>query len=410
MRSSSKDPMKELLKELNSFSELKKTYKTIYGASKQLKLLYPNAIIFDFISILSFNKGEDILKELEKIYLPDFPQTVSFFKNNAYIFFKNCLKEKKHLENKEVIEKMMELIREIPAKSLVLKYLNVLNPLLSNKESGYQVKIKLLIMIPNNYDYLYSEISKEFPLFPKSASDFYSYTKLEDNANKIKQFVEKKNSNEIKNENEALKLEIYAIRNDINTLKKEDVKTKTALQDLTLKYESLKEDIYKINLRDSIKQFLDKLLFAFDIFNSDPTLGMKIDQIKSKISILSNNLTEKEKKCTDILVDVLEHLKDLNKKGDNLSHYFNNLGFNIENLPSNVKEKYLIYKNGNENYDCVSLVISSLDNLITEKEEKVLNQFIKHIVGRTKNSNFQENKKELIDAIKTYSNILTMSI
>lgn len=202
MSSNKNNPARELLKVLNLFPEMKKTYKTIYGASEKLKKIYQNSVIFDYISILSYNKGQEHLDKLNTIFLPDFGKAINDFKNNTFNFFINCFKEKKFEDDQYVIEKILQLINDIPSNSLILKYIKMINPLLENKEQKYKVKIILLAMIPNDFDNLYSEMSKEFPLFPNSVLDFYSYSKIKSNTDTIKEFVEKrkKDSKDIKNE------------------------------------------------------------------------------------------------------------------------------------------------------------------------------------------------------------------
>lgn len=142
------NPVKELLKALNSFKEMPKAYHTIYGDSEKLKKCYPNLAIFDFISILSFNKGKKIMGKLSKIYLPDFDITIDEFKYNVFKYFKDCFKENNYSSNQQVIGKILELINSFPSNSTVLKYIKMVKQLIENKDQQYQAKIKLLIMIP----------------------------------------------------------------------------------------------------------------------------------------------------------------------------------------------------------------------------------------------------------------------
>lgn len=425
MKSDKTNPVAKLLKTLNSFPEIRKDYITLYGVSKRLISIYPNSIIFEYISILSYYQEKELLEKLDKIYLGNFFEDISNFKIKAFQCFIDCIEIKRHLENEYVTEKISDLIGQINSSSLVLKYIKMIAPLTKEKNKIYQTKIKLLVMIPNNFHKLYSEMSKKFPLFPDSIIDFYSFNKIKDNTDSFIKFS-KENNNAINaedntencNDIESLKKEFLSFRNnvkvDIERLQKENSDIKNTLQTVqtnnkTLfeKCEKLQKNLYQINFRDSIKSFLDKLMKSLDIFNYNLTLSMQISEIKTKLNNISSRLNDNEKKCVYILIDILDHLYSANKTGDDLSHFFNNLGFDIENLPQKVKEKYLFYTNGNNDYDDVSLVISSLNGLISEKQEKVMNSFLKQIISQPiRGNSLDDRKKEIIECIKTHSKLI----
>ena len=215
-----------LLNALNSLLDIKK--KTIYGACKYLKKIYPNADIFEFISILSYNKGEEILKQMQNIYLGDFYQTITDFKIKAYSFFIDCVQGSSFEDNQKINEKLVELINSIVSNSFLWKYINMIRPLIDKLDQKNQLKMKLYIMIPNAYNIFYLDISKEFPLFPKNAIDFYSYSNIKANTENIIEFV---NNSKIK---------AMQIPNDVNE-KIEKLKKEFNLkyEDLNLKYENL---------------------------------------------------------------------------------------------------------------------------------------------------------------------------
>jgi len=413
----STDPIGKLLKALNSFPEINKGFKTLYGVSKRLLDKYPNSVIFEFISILSYNKGEELLEQLNKIYLGDFYKDVANFKYKAFQFFIDCIEIKRHLENEYVAQKVLELIGQINADSFILKYTKMIEPLIKDKPIIYQTKIKLLVMIPNNFNKLHLEMLKEFPSFPDSIIDFYSYSKIKNNTDTFLKIANEKNNIINSDDNiescdniENLRKELLSlktiVKNNNTNLQKELKIVKDDNKTLFEKYDKLREQLYMINFRDSIKSFLDELMEALNLFNYNLSISMKIEEIKTKMKNLCSGLNDTDKKCAIILVKILDHLKSLNKSGDDFSHYFNNIGFSVENLPEKVKKKYLVYTNGNENCNNASLVVSSLNGLIPEAEEEVMNSFLKQIISRPKNKNSQENTKEIIESIKTYSNLL----
>ena len=406
---------KTLLNALNNIIGTKK--RTIYGVSKSLRDKYPNAAIFEFISILSYNQGKEIIEQLKSISLLDFFEKITDFKIKAFEFFLGCVKGKIYEDNKIVVEKFSEIINSIPTDSLVMKYINIIKPLIEMSDKITQIKMKLYIMIPNAYYFFYSEISKVYDLFPKNPVDFYSYSKIKENTETIKGFVEKNKKNfnslsamndqilkiqldlaekyeelKLKNNETNLKYEELKLNNNETNLKYEELNSKyeglnskyeglnSKYEGLNLKYERLQNNLYLINFRDSIKSFLDELMEALNIFNPNSSSHtMKIEEIKTKINQLINDFEEEEKKCALLLIDILDKLKTINKNSDDLSHYFNNLGFDIELLPNNVKEKYLLFKKGNNNYDVISLVTASLGGYIKENEQHVLNQFLHDI-------------------------------
>ena len=413
----STDPIGKLLKALNSFPEINKGFKTLYGVSKRLLDKYPNSVIFEFISILSYNKGEELLEQLNKIYLGDFYKDVANFKYKAFQFFIDCIEIKRHLENEYVAQKVLELIGQINADSFILKYTKMIEPLIKDKPIIYQTKIKLLVMIPNNFNKLHLEMLKEFPSFPDSIIDFYSYSKIKNNTDTFLKIANEKNNIINSDDNiescdniENLRKELLSlktiVKNNNTNLQKELKIVKDDNKTLFEKYDKLREQLYMINFRDSIKSFLDELMEALNLFNYNLSISMKIEEIKTKMKNLCSGLNDTDKKCAIILVKILDHLKSLNKSGDDFSHYFNNIGFSVENLSEKVKKKYLVYTNGNENCNNASLVVSSLNGLIPEAEEEVMNSFLKQIISRPKNKNSQENTKEIIESIKTYSNLL----
>ena len=322
---------KTLLNALNNIIGTKK--KTIYGVSKSLRDKYPNA---------------------------DFFEKINDFTIKAFEFFLGCVKGKIYEDNKIVVEKFSEIINSIPTDSLVMKYINIIKPLIEMLDKITQIKMKLYIMIPNAYNFFYSEISKVYDLFPKNPVDFYSYSKIKENTETIKGFVEKNKKNfyslsamndqilkiqldlaekyeelKLKNNETNLKYEELKLNNNETNLKYEELNSKyeglnSKYEGLNLKYERLQNNLYLINFRDSIKSFLDELMEALNIFNPNSSSHtMKIEEIKTKINQLINDFEEEEKKCALLLIDILDKLKTINKNSDDLSHYFNNLGFDI---------------------------------------------------------------------------------
>ena len=81
--------------------------------------------------------------------------------------------------------------------------------------------------------------------------------------------------NDLKNEVKAMKQVLNATQTRLDKVEAQLIKKENYIQ-------NLKEDLYKINLRDSIKDFMDDLLWSFDIYNSNANISTKINEIKKK--------------------------------------------------------------------------------------------------------------------------------
>ena len=316
---SSKQIESELLNELNAI--LDKPEKSIYKASILLAEKMPDIILFKYISILSYNKGKKILKNLNFLNTIHFYVDINDFKLIVFQFFINILKDKDYENDKKVIEEVSELIKLIPLKATVNKYFDMIAPITKEKEQKTQLKYKLFVMTPNIYEHFYNEVSIYFPTFPKDAVDFYSHAQINSNADKIKKFVEEKKMNQYQqiqtntNEIAFLKEKIAQLAQLEKDSKakmaqlEKDSKAKIAQLEkdskiLNNRIDSLQYSLYQINLRDTIKSFIDELMDCLDIFNSNATHSMKLKEIKNKIKSLSNGFNNEDKKMADLLLVV----------------------------------------------------------------------------------------------------------
>ena len=285
-------------------------------------------------------------------------------------------------------------------------------PITKEKEQKTQLKYKLFVMTPNIYKLFYNEVSVFFPNFPKDAVEFYSYSQINSNADKIKKFVEEKKMNQYQqiqtntNEIAFLKEKIAQLEKDSKAkMAQLEKDSKTKIEILNNRIDSLQYSLYQINLRDTIKSFIDELMDCLDIFNSNATHSMKLKEIKNKIKSLSNGFDDEDRKMADLLLVVLNHLVELNKNGDDLSHFFNNIGFNKDNLPEKIKKKFIDFSQNDDNYDYVILTAISMDEYIDENQQKVLIQFVKDIKSKHV-KNAEDNKKIIINSLKVHSRML----
>ena len=405
----------QLLEELKTLT-IKKKFNSLYEISEYLKEKKENTIIFDYIGILSYT--EDILayKEFEKLLIPKFGQEMNKITEEILTFFISCVKDKKYTENNYVSSGILQIISDKTSiNSIIRKYFDMVEPLIKDKKNEEKAKIKLLILNPLNFERLYKEISANYFSFPSSIKDFYSYANLETNTSDIKNFVEKKkekdnNNNEMNTMLNDLKNEVKTIKQVLNVTLDEnkDIKIRLGKVENQLiekenDIQNLKKDLYKINLRDSIKDFIDDLLWSFDIYISNANIQTKINEIKKKINKMIVDLQDEEKKYAFHLINFLDYLYEKLQEGNDISHYFNNIGFNKENLPDQIKQKFLEYSNGDKKYNYASLVMASYDSdKIEEKEKKILNLVIKTIIGIDK-KNGQQRMKDIVNCFKLYS-------
>ena len=382
-----------LLESLNKL--LNKPKKTLKGACNELKKSYKeNTALFEYLPILFEDKNtKNTVDNLNDIVLAEIIKILEPLRKKSYEIFSPFISQK-NFNDGQIIEQMQKiLLSSIEPNSIILKFFNIIEPLIEDKSPKYRIKIKLYILVPNTYAQLYDELSKEYSLFPKDISDFYAIMNINNYTEMIKGYIDlkkKKNINDGKLDNEQ---RITVLE---NTVKKFELQFESLKSDVG----RLKANIYKINFRDSIKLFLDDLMSSLNIFNPNSTHSMKIEELTKKINSLTSGLNENEKKCADILLKILEHLKTLNQEGDDLSHYFNNLGFDIKALPDEIKKKYLKYNNNSTNYEPMLLVASSLGDFIKEKEEEAIAEFFKDI------KSCKKSQSELIDSIKRYSKLI----
>ena len=353
----------QLLEELKILT-IKKKFNSLYEISEYLKEKKENTIIFDYIGILSYT--EDILayKEFKKLLIPKFGQEMNKITEEILTFFISCVKDKKYTENNYVSSGILQIISDKTSiNSIIRKYFDMVEPLIKDKKNEEKAKIKLLILNPLNFERLYKEISANYFSFPSSIKDFYSYANLETNTSNIKNFVEKKkekdnNNNEMNTILNDLKNEVKTIKQVLNVTLDEnkDIKIRLGKVENQLiekenDIQNLKKDLYKINLRDSIKDFIDDLLWSFDIYISNANIQTKINEIKKKINKMIVDLQDEEKKYAFHLINFLDYLYEKLQEGNDISHYFNNIGFNKENLPDQIKQKFLEYSNGDKKYN-----------------------------------------------------------
>ena len=302
------------------------------------------------------------------------------------------------------------------------KYFAMIEPLIKDKINEDRAKIKLLIVNPINFERLYKEISSSYFSFPSNVKDFYSLANLEMNTSNIKNFVEK-TEKEKNNNNKKLN----GLQNEFNEMKqvlnatlarldkaenkligKEQVlnatlarldKVENKLIEMEKDIQNLKDDLYKINLHDSIKDFIDDLLWSFIIYIENANISKKINEIKKKIRILIKELQNEEKKYAIFLMDFLDYLYVKLQKENDLSHYFNNIGFKKENLPDKIKQRFSEFSNGDQKYNYVSLVLGSYDSdKIQEKDRTILNKVIKTIIGFDK----KDGELEILSIVLNY--------
>ena len=459
------DISSQLFEQLKTLTN-RKRFKTLFQISEYLKEEKNDIIIFDYIGIISYTENTLAYDSFKDLKIPKFGEEMNKLQDDIFTFFINCVKSKKEIDNNYVSSGVLQILDRVPLNSTMRKYFTMVEPLIKNKASEDRAKIKLLILNPINFERLYKEISSDYFSFPSSVKDFYSYGNLGTNTSNIKNFVEKQKNNgmdkilnDLKKEFSAMKQENKEIKDSLNKTKdrlnkveaenkeikdrlnktkdrlnkveaenketkdrlnkveaenketKDSLnKTKDSLNKVKAKLiekendiENLKDDLYKINLRDSIKDFIDDLLWTFNIYIENANISTKINEIKKKINIIIMGLQSKEKKYAILLMNFLDFLYDKLQKGNDLSHYFNNIGFKKENLPDKIKQKFSEYSNGDKRYNYASLVLASYDSdKIHENDKYILNKVIKTIIGFDKKDGTKR-IKDIVNCFKVYS-------
>ena len=418
----------QLLDELKTLTN-KKRFKSLYQISEYLKEEKPDIIIFDYIGIISYAENPLAYKGFTELIIPNFRKEMNRIQYDILTLFIDYVKNKKYIDNIYVTDSILQIFDKIPKKSIMRKYFAMVEPLIKDKINEDRAKIKLLIVNPINFERLYKEISASYFSFPSNVKDFYSNANLEMNTSNIKNFVEKTEKEKLNNN--GMNKMLNGLKNEFNEMKqvlnatfarfdkvenklieKEQVlnttlarldKVENKLIEMEKDIENLKDDLYKINLRESIKDFIDDLLWSFNIYIENANISTKINEIKKKIRILIKELQNEEQKYAIFLIDFLDYLYDKLQKGNDLSHYFNNIGFKKENLPDKIKQRFSEFSNGDQKYNYVSLVLASYDSdKIQVKESTILNKVIKTIIGFDKKDG-EKRTRDIVNCFKLYS-------
>ena len=238
----------------------------------------------------------------------------------------------------------------------------------------------------------------------------------------------------LKNEKEEINKEASNYKNKYNLIMKEQKKTKMLLEDISLKYNT------NISFQDELQKQKIKIS---NLISENEELKNKIEEnqtikLKENLSLLENNLKQKEKENNELKGlldnkknDIEKYLKDIkslkeenlklnfqiseeSEKNKILSNKFESLNNNynllkehnikIENIEKKIMEENLLnlekiknLEESNENH------IREINNIKTKKEEekKIYNEQLKNneknyeINNKALNEEINKNKKEL---------------
>ena len=256
----------------------------------------------------------------------------------------------KDYENNQIIIKgICTIINNLDKKSFIKKYIKLIDIIAQPMNEEERVICELLASNPLKYKELSSFVHLSLSLspLPKTAKDFYAINNYEkyvsafiqfsrnDSIGQLRQDFFKKISlqdEKISRLNEAISSQnvtilsqnekILNLSNEITKLKKESKATKTAL--------------FNVQLRDVINAFLGNLCWALHVKKTDNYVSDVEDALK--------NIDGKETNGGKMIIKLLNNLGNLKQSGNDEGHYFKNIGFDLNLLPDEIKEKYEKYK------------------------------------------------------------------
>ena len=373
---------------------------TLNKLSNDFLTKYPKSFFFKTIEIKSFEKKK-VNEELNNCFPGDyFPNENDNFKSEIYEFLNSNINN--FDKNETIIKGVNQIIKNLKRDSLIKKYISLIDIIVKNFDDENRVLCELLSSNPFKYNELFSLVCSNLnktPL-PKTDIEFYAIKNYDHNINTFTQYS--KVSDEIselrKEFNEKINLQNIEISKQNQKIELQNQK----ISNLGNEVNKLKEALFLIRIRDVIKAFVNSLFWSL---HENKTIDDIAYMNEVLISIAENNDSDGVK----MIVNMLENAKKLKDSGDDSGHYVNNIGFDEDILPQEIRQKYDKLKQksncGIENCDCIALLLSirEINNAnpkITKKKYNLLRDILDIPVKY-----WEKNKNEVKKFIKFLLNI-----
>ena len=298
--------------------------------SKTLLKKYPNNFFFRAIEIKSFKEVAN--KELDDCFPGDFfPNDNEKFIGDIYSFLNSNIQNFE--KNDIIVQGIKAIIGNLNPSSLIKKYISLIDIIAKHFKDEDRILCGLLASNPFKYTELSFIVNANLNVspLPKTAVEFYSmnrystniqnfskYSKGIDDISKLREELLKR----INEQDQKISSQIQTIDNlkaEVEQLKKDSKVTKNVL--------------FKIQIRDVIKAFVNDLFWTLN--EQKKTLD-DIDDVEKKLKQLAGNSNA----GVEMVMNLLKNLKTLKGSGDDGGHYINNIGFNENILPEEIRNEY----------------------------------------------------------------------
>ena len=365
--------------------------------SKTLLKKYPNNFFFRAIEIKSFKEVAN--KELDDCFPGDFfPNDNEKFIGDIYSFLNSNIQNFE--KNDIIVQGIKAIIGNLNPSSLIKKYISLIDIIAKHFKDEDRILCGLLASNPFKYTELSFIVNANLNVspLPKTAVEFYSmnrystniqnfskYSKGIDDISKLREELLKR----INEQDQKISSQIQTIDNlkaEVEQLKKDSKVTKNVL--------------FKIQIRDVIKAFVNDLFWTLN--EQKKTLD-DIDDVEKKLKQLAGNSNA----GVEMVMNLLKNLKTLKGSGDDGGHYINNIGFNENILPEEIRNEYdKLKKNPNcgiKNCDCIALLLSikEINDSFPEMTKKKYDLLLNLIKIPAKD--WENNKKQIGTLLNSYS-------
>ena len=365
--------------------------------SKKLLKKYPNNFFFRAIEIKSFTEEAD--KELDDCFPGNFfPNDNEKFIVDIYSFLNSNIQNFE--KNNIIVQGIKAIIGNLNPSSLIKKYISLIDIIAKHFKDEDRILCGLLASNPFKYTELSFIVNANLNVspLPKTAVEFYSMNRYSTNIQNFSKYS--KGIDDISKLREELLMRINEQDQKISSQIQTIDNLKAEVEQLKKDSKVTKNVLFKIQIRDVIKAFVNDLFWTLN--EQKKTLD-DIDDVEKKLKQLAGNSNA----GVEMVMNLLKNLKTLKGSGDDGGHYINNIGFNENILPEEIRNEYdKLKKNPNcgiKNCDCIALLLSikEINDSFPEMTKKKYDLLLNLIKIPAKD--WENNKKQIGTLLNSYS-------
>ena len=292
-----------------------KVPKTLNKLSKELVAKFPKSFLFKVIEIKSY---EDVAEdELDNCFPGNFfPNENDAFRGIIYKFIYDNIK--KYEDNPQIVEGIKNIINSLENNSLLKKYIVLIDLITKNCDEEMKVLCELLVSNPYKYKELVYLVDSNLNIspLPKKAEDFYAIKNFNENKIKFSNcFNEKSQIEKLREEfMNVIQKQNEKIEKQNEKIQKQDEKISDLNKEIIILKEdskNTKEALFKIQIRDVIKAFINNLCWLIHLKKySEP------EEVKEALISIS----ESQNEAINTIVDIYKKSLKLKTSGNNEGH------------------------------------------------------------------------------------------